>query len=94
MIMMNKRYLVLCISAILYGCGVTGLTSQSESTNYVMASSGDAGLIYKIFTGEVLYCKATKKGMDNIELSINFSEGVCIVKSTKSRKTVTGIDLQ
>jgi len=89
-----KKIYCLCVIIILSGCGVTGLTSESENTSYVMASSGDAGLIYKIFTGEVLYCKATKKGMDNIELSINFSEGVCIVKSTKNRKTVTGIDLQ
>lgn len=91
---MNKLPYLLVIF-VLSACGTTGIGSQSEDTNYVMASSGNAGLIYRIFTGEVLFCKGTKKGMDDVKLYINFSDGVCVVSTTrKNTNSITGVDLQ
>jgi len=87
------RNILYVLVIFLMGCGTTGIGSESESTNYVMASSGKAGLIYQVFSGDVLYCKGTKKGMDDVKLYINFSDGVCIVSTTK-KNTITDLDFQ
>lgn len=60
---MNKlSYLCVIFLMPLMGCGTTGIGSESEATDYVMNSCGESSFISSIFTGDISYCKATKKG--------------------------------
>lgn len=56
------RKLSYLLVIFIMGCGTTGIGSESEVTDYVMNSCGESSFISSIFTGDVSYCKATKKG--------------------------------
>ena len=52
---MNKLIVLFSI-IFLTACGVTGFGSESEKTDYILKSCGDAGVIKSFFTGDVKYC--------------------------------------
>lgn len=69
--------------ALLAGCGVVDSVKNSDATDYVVATSSQAGGAYRALRGGLQVCKLTKHGVTGLNYTVILSDGKCEVRAEK-----------
>jgi len=82
------KILVISLTFIITGCGVTATRESPERTEYVTVSQGKASFLYNALMGGVDYCKVTRHRDDKaasnaLSYTIEFEDGQCKVEAVK-----------
>lgn len=76
------RLTVLCIIALLTGCGYSATRDNPEDVQFVMVSMSEAGFVYKLVTGGTEICKLTSFGIElqGLDYELSFDGDVCLLE--------------